>query len=136
MTEKILRIGCAAAFWGDSAAGVEQLVTRGKIDVLVFDYLAEITMSLLARARDRKPELGYVPDFVAAVAPHFREIARQKIRIVSNAGGLNPHAAAAALRRQADEAGVSLTIAVVTGDDLSARIDDIRAAGTRDMIFG
>ncbi len=93
-------------------------------------------MSLLARARDRKPELGYVPDFVAAIAPHLTEIARQKIRIVSNAGGLNPHAAAAALSRRADEAGIRLTIAVVTGDDLSDRIAEIRAAGTCEMFSG
>ena len=76
-THETVRIGCASAFWGDSTAGAEQLVRHGEIDFLVFDYLAEITMSLLARARARKPELGYVPDFVEAIAPRIPTSARQ-----------------------------------------------------------
>jgi hypothetical protein len=136
MTRETVRIGCASAFWGDSTAGAEQLVRRGDIDFLVFDYLAEITMSLLARARARKPELGYVPDFVEAIAPLLPEIKQKGIRIVSNAGGINPQAAAAALRRKAEEAGIGLEIAVVTGDDLTARADEIRAAGVTEMFSG
>jgi len=136
MSRDGVRIGCASAFWGDSTAGAEQLVRRGEIDFLVFDYLAEITMSLLARARARKPELGYVPDFVEAVAPLLSEIKRKSIRIVSNAGGINPQAAAMALRRKAEEAGVALEIAVVTGDDLTGRADEIRAAGVTEMFSG
>ncbi len=101
MTRETVRIGCASAFWGDSTAGAEQLVRHGDIDFLVFDYLAEITMSLLARARARKPELGYVPDFVEAIAPLLPEIKQKGIRLVSNAGGINPQAAAAALQRKA-----------------------------------
>jgi hypothetical protein len=131
-----IRIGCASAFWGDSSAGAEQLVRRGGIDFLVFDYLAEITMSLLARARARKPELGYVPDFVEALAPLLAEIKQKNIRVVSNAGGINPHAAAAALRSRAAVVGVDFSIAVVTGDDLTARADEVRAAGVREMFSG
>ncbi|MFX8875702.1 acyclic terpene utilization AtuA family protein, partial [Acinetobacter baumannii] len=59
-----IRIGCGGGFWGDSELGPIQLVERGEVDYLVMDYLAEITMSLLVRARARQPELGYVPDFV------------------------------------------------------------------------
>ena len=136
MTRETVRIGCASAFWGDSTAGAEQLVRRGEIDFLVFDYLAEITMSLLARARARKPELGYVPDFVEAIAPLLPEIKQKGIRIVSNAGGINPQAAATALRRKAEEAGITLNIAVVTGDDLTSRADEIRAAGVTEMFSG
>ena len=136
MTRETVRIGCASAFWGDSTAGVEQLVRRGEIDFLVFDYLAEITMSLLARARARKPELGYVPDFVEAIAPLLPEIKQKGIRIVSNAGGINPQAAATALRRKAEEVGIMLNIAVVTGDDLTSRADEIRAAGVTEMFSG
>ena len=136
MTRETVRIGCASAFWGDSTAGAEQLVRRGEIDFLVFDYLAEITMSLLARARARKPELGYVPDFVEAIAQLLPEIKQKGIRIVSNAGGINPQAAATALRRKAEEAGITLEIAVVTGDDLTPRADEIRAAGVTEMFSG
>ena len=136
MTRETVRIGCASAFWGDSTAGAEQLVRRGEIDFLVFDYLAEITMSLLARARARKPELGYVPDLVEAIAPLLPEIKQKGIRIVSNAGGINPQAAATALRRKAEEVGIMLNIAVVTGDDLTSRADEIRAAGVTEMFSG
>jgi hypothetical protein len=136
MTRETVRIGCASAFWGDSSAGVEQLVGAGEIDFLVFDYLAEITMSLLARARARKPELGYVPDFVEAIAPLLPQIKGKGIRIVSNAGGINPQAAAAALRQKAEEAGIALAIAVVTGDDLTSRADEIRASGVTEMFSG
>ena len=136
MTRDTVRIGCASAFWGDTSAGAEQLVRRGDIDFLVFDYLAEITMSLLARARVRKPELGYVPDFIDALAPLLQEIKQRGLRIVSNAGGINPHAAAAALRGRAAEAGIVLHIAVVTGDDLTDRTEEIRAAGVKEMFSG
>jgi hypothetical protein len=131
-----VRIGCASAFWGDSSAGAGQLVHRGDIDFLVFDYLAEITMSLLARARARKLELGYVPDFVEALAPLLPEIRQKGIKVVSNAGGINPHAAAAALRKSAEAAGIALEIAVVTGDDLTDRVGEIRAAGVTEMFSG
>jgi len=136
MARETVRIGCAAAFWGDSGAGAEQLVRRGDIDFLVFDYLAEITMSLLARARARKPDLGYVPDFVEALAPLLPEIKQKNIRVVSNAGGINPHAAADALRRKAETAGVALKIAVVIGDDLTERTQELKAAGVREMFSG
>lgn len=136
MSRDTVRIGCASAFWGDSAAGAEQLVKSGDIDFLVFDYLAEITMSLLARARARKPELGYVPDFIEAVAPLLPEIKRKGIRIVSNAGGINPHAAADALRRKMQESGLEFQIAVITGDDLAARADEVRGAGVTEMFTG
>ncbi len=132
-TRDALRIGCASGFWGDSIDAARQLVRHGDIDVLVFDYLAEITMSLLARAKARKPELGYVPDFVEAIAPLLSDIKQRGIRIVSNAGGINPLAAKAALDARAAAAGVDLAIAVVTGDDLTANWQEIRAKGVRDM---
>ncbi|MGE0580059.1 acyclic terpene utilization AtuA family protein [Reyranella sp.] len=136
MTERLVRIGGAAGFWGDSLEGAGQLVRHGAIDYLVFDYLAEITMSLLARIRARKPELGYVPDFIEAIAPLLAEIKTRGIRVVSNAGGVNPQAAVAALQARADAAGVSLKIACVTGDDLMDRLDAARQRGLREMVTG
>src|SRR3954453_1345998 len=133
---KTVRIGGASGFWGDSMENAAQLVHRGDIDFLVFDYLAEITMSLLARIRARKPELGYVPDFIEQVVPLLPEIRKRGIRVVSNGGGVNPMAAAAALKARADAIGVTLRIAVVTGDDLMDRLDEMRAQGVTEMFSG
>nr|XP_008110152.1 PREDICTED: uncharacterized protein LOC103279026 isoform X1 [Anolis carolinensis] len=124
-----VRIGCASGFWGDTAASVPQLLYGGKLDFLVFDYLSEITMSLLATAKARAPDLGYTPDFVlTAVAPYIKDIHRKGVRIVSNAGGMNPLACAAALGQVAEKAGVDLKIAVVTGDDLMGELNNIKKA--------
>ena len=131
-----LRIGCASGFWGDSEAGAVQLVTTGRIDYLVFDYLAEITMSLLARARAKSPELGYAPDFVKVIAQLAPQIHAQGIRVVSNAGGVNPKACAAALAAKLEAMGLTMRIAVVEGDDLSAQAEGLRAAGVREMFSG
>src|SRR5882757_7056820 len=107
-TAKTVRIGGASGFWGDSVENASQLVLRGNVDFLVFDYLAEITMSLLARIHARKPELGYVPDFIEAIVPLLPEIKRRGIRVASNGGGVNPQAAAAALKARADAIGIPL----------------------------
>jgi hypothetical protein len=134
--EKVVRIGGAAGFWGDSPEGARQLVTRGDIDYLVFDYLAEITLALLARIRAKKPDLGYVPDFVEVVGGLLPEIAKRGIKVISNGGGMNPHGAAAELARRAAAFGLSPRIAVVTGDDVLPQIEAIRAAGTTEMFTG
>jgi hypothetical protein len=133
---KTIRIGGASGFWGDSTENAAQLVHRGDIDFLVFDYLAEITMSLLARLRARKPELGYVPDFIECVVPLLPQIKKRGIRVVSNGGGVNPLAAAAALKVRAEAVGIALNIAVVTGDDLTDRVDALRAQGVTEMFSG
>lgn len=131
-----LRIGCATGFWGDSEAGATQLVVHGNIDYLVFDFLAEITMSLLARARAKAPDAGYAPDFVRIVAGLAPQLKEKGIRVVSNAGGVNPHACRDALAQQLAAQGIDLKIAIVEGDDLSARADELRAADTREMFSG
>lgn len=96
-----------------------QLVHGGKLDFLVFDYLSEITMSLLTAAKAKMPNLGYAPDFVhLALAPFINDIHRKGIRVVSNAGGVNPLACADAIQEVIKKAGLDLKVAVVTGDDL------------------
>lgn len=135
-TDTIVRIGGAAGFWGDSPEGARQLVTRGEIDYLVFDYLAEITLALLARIRARKPDLGYVPDFIDVVAPLLPEIMARGIRVVSNGGGMNPEGAAAELARRAAALGLAPKIAVVTGDDILPVIETYRGRGITEMFTG
>ena len=91
----------------------------GGIDYLVFDYLAELTMSILAGARMKRPEQGYATDFVTvALRSVLKQAVEQGIRIVSNAGGVNPKGCAAAVQALADELGVTVRIAVVEGDDV------------------
>ncbi|HTT42762.1 MAG TPA: acyclic terpene utilization AtuA family protein [Steroidobacteraceae bacterium] len=137
MAREGLRIGCGCGFWGDSAAGPAQLVQAGNLDFLVLDYLSEITLSLLARARRKRPELGYTGDFISEVMrPLAAEIAGRRIRVVANAGGVNPAACRDALEAQLRELGVPLQVAVVLGDDVSALLPGLRAAGARDLERG
>lgn len=117
-------IGGASGGWGDSPRAIPQLL-RERPDYLMLDYLAEVTMSLLARARQKDPAMGYVPDFVAFTAPYLADLRGTKL--VTNAGGTNPRACRAALERECRAAGVDLRIAIVEGDDalpsLSARTE-------------
>lgn len=123
MEQRIVRIGGASGFWGDSQFGPRQLVAGGGVDYLVFDYLAELTMSILAAARARSPDLGYAADFVTMLTPDLiQDIAAKRIKLLTNAGGLNPAACAAALRKAVAEAGVDLKVAHVEGDDVLALV--------------
>uniref|UniRef100_UPI00358F39B3 uncharacterized protein n=1 Tax=Myxine glutinosa TaxID=7769 RepID=UPI00358F39B3 len=132
-----VRVGCASGFWGDTAVAVPQLVHSGKLDYLVFDYLSEITMSLLTYAKTKKPDLGYAPDFVQmAMAPFIKDIAQKGVRVVSNAGGVNPEACAEALRDVIRSAKVPLSVAVVTGDDLMPERDSMASMDLRDIDSG
>lgn len=136
MSDRKLRIGCASGFWGDTPEAVGQLVSKGEIDYLVFDYLAEVTMSLMARARAKTPDAGYAPDFVKALVPWLTEIKAKGIKVVANAGGVNPRGCRDALAKAAAEAGIDLSIGVVLGDDLSAQADAIRASSQTEMFSG
>src|ERR1700736_5455514 len=137
MSRGIVRIGGASGFWGDSATGAPQLLRRAKVDYLIFDYLAEITMSIMAKARQRDPALGYATDFVAtAMADILRDVVDQRVKVITNAGGINPKGCAAALRALAAEQGISLRVAVVTGDDVMPMLPALREAGTTEMFTG
>ena len=137
MAKDIVRIGGAAGFWGDTNAAPVQLVEGGKLDYVVFDYLAEVTMSILARAKAKNADAGYAIDFIQYVMPAIvRPVAEQGIRVIANAGGMNSQACAEAVRKIAAEAGVSLKVAVVLGDDLMPRLDEVRALGPTEWASG
>ena len=137
MTGKKVRIGGASGFWGDAPMATPQLLSDGRLDYIVYDYLAEITMSILARARARDPRLGYATDFLtAAMKPNLQEIARQRVKVISNAGGVNPEACAEALRELLRAADLDLEVAVVRGDDLSDRRESLAARGVVEMFAG
>jgi hypothetical protein len=135
MSERIVRIGGASGAWGDSPRAIGQLL-REPVDYLMMDYLAEVTMSLLARARMKVPSGGYPTDFIGYLKPHMTEIMRRGVKVVSNAGGVNPQGCADALGEACAGLGLSPRIAVVEGDDLIPMIDSLRAAGVTEAVSG
>lgn len=135
MARDVLRIGGACGFWGESPHATAQLLRDPGLNVLVYDYLAEITLSIMARARARDAEQGFAGDFVTeAMAPNLGEIARRGVKVLSNAGGMNPAACATALRAEIARQGAALRVAVVEGDDLRGQM--ARLARVPEMFSG
>src|SRR5579883_863937 len=130
----MIRIANGQGFWGDWLEAPVRLVEEGPIDFLVLDYLAEITMSILQKQKQENPNLGYARDFpplIGRLGPRLRE---RRIKVVANAGGVNPVACARAVQ----QAAPGLKVAVVQGDDVFSRIDEFLAKGyeMRDMDTG
>ncbi|MCP4843193.1 MAG: DUF1446 domain-containing protein, partial [Halieaceae bacterium] len=137
MTDKALCIGGASGFWGDAARATSQLLSVDSLDYLVYDYLAEVTMSIMARGRAKDDSRGYAIDFVtAAMKPNLAAIAQRGIKVVSNAGGVNPQACAAALCAEIEEQGLNLAVACITGDDLLTMKEELAASGVAEMFSG
>ena len=133
----MIRIGGASGYWGESAMATPQLLAASGLDYIVYDYLAEITMSIMARAKAKDPNAGYATDFISAVLkPHFQEIAQQNVKLIANAGGVNPESCAAATRAAVAEAGLDLKVAVVTGDDLMTAKEAISKSAPSEMFAG
>ncbi len=130
---KSFRIGGASGYWGDSHEAPKQLIEKGAVDYLVFDFLAEVTMSILAKARARSDQAGYATDFVTMLSPLLPQIAERGIKVVANAGGVNLEACRLALTKACQEQGVNLRIGTVDGDNLTARADEIRSLGVREI---
>jgi hypothetical protein len=125
----MIRIANGQGFWGDSLeAPVEQL-RRGPIDYLTLDYLAEVTMSILEKQRARDPQAGYARDFVELIARILPELRRRGVRVIANAGGVNPMGCRDALLAAARAQGQTLTVATVTGDDITDQLDALLARG-------
>ena len=132
-----VRIGGACGFWGDSAMATPQLLQVPGLQYLVYDYLAETTMAILAKARAKDPALGYATDFVQVVmTPHLKAIHERGIKVIANAGGLNPEGCRDALLQVAEKQGIALRVAVLTGDDLMPQMDGLHAQGVRTTADG
>ncbi|MFC3069111.1 acyclic terpene utilization AtuA family protein [Phenylobacterium soli] len=123
---KVVRIGGAGGFLGDSSVAAPQLLKGGKLDYMILDYLAEATMSALGQLKAARPDQGYARDFTDWVwKDNLHELKAQGVKIVTNAGGLNPQACRARMEELAAEAGLSFKIAVVEGDDLMGRLSEL-----------
>lgn len=135
--ERVLKIGCASGFWGDTNTAAFQLVHLTDINYLVFDYLSEITMSIMAKAKMVEPKHGYALDFVSRVmAPLLKKIAEKKIKVISNAGGVNPLACRDALQKIIKEYGLDLKVAVVLGDDLLPKHEQLKSQNIQEIFSG
>jgi len=121
----VIRIANGQGFWGDWLEAPVRLVEQGPIDYLALDYLAEITMSILQKQKEADPRLGYARDFPPLIARIQRKLIERDIKVIANAGGVNPIACAHEVRRVAP----SLKVAVVLGDDVFGRLDEFLAAG-------
>jgi hypothetical protein len=128
---KTVRVAAGQGFWGDWIEAPLRQVQGGPIDYLVLDYLAEVTMSILQKQRMRDPAAGFARDFVSQMERILPYVADQGVRVISNAGGVNPRACAVALRAVADRLGLGdrVRIALVSGDDLMDRLDALVAGG-------
>jgi hypothetical protein len=135
MNDRVVRIGGASGAWGDSPRAVPQLLTA-PVNYLMMDYLAEVSMSLLARARLKAPDGGFPADFIEYLKDHLAQIQRRGIKVVSNAGGVNPRACKAALQAVCKALDVPLQIAAITGDDVMPLIDSLRTRDVREAVSG
>jgi Acyclic terpene utilisation family protein AtuA len=127
--DRPVRIANCSGFYGDRLSALADMVTGGPVDVVTGDYLAEVTMLVLARSRLKNPGGGYATTFLRQLAPVAETIAERRIKVVVNAGGLNPAGLAGATRDLLAEAGVDLTVACVEGDDLIPRLPELLAGG-------
>ncbi len=137
---RVVRVASGQGFWGDWLEAPVRQVRDGHVDYLMMDYLAEVTMSIMQKQKSRNPEAGYARDFVPLMERILPDIADKGVRVVTNAGGVNPRGCAEAVVEAARRIKLSrkLRIAVVSGDDMMGRLDDLIARGhpLKDMETG
>ncbi|UPV98964.1 DUF1446 domain-containing protein [Halorussus gelatinilyticus] len=122
-----VRIANAAGFWGDYPDATRRLLDHGTFDYLQLEYLAEVTMGVLGKLHESDPDRGYATDFTRfVVADHLEELIERNVTVVTNAGGINPEACAREVLRLADEQGVEVDVATVTGDSVRADLDRLQ----------
>ena len=122
-----VRIANAQGFWGDSLEAPVEQVRRGPIDYLTLDYLAEITMSIMQKQRARNPRAGYATDFVSMIERVLPDLVERRIKVVANAGGVNPRACSDAVKDIARSLGLGgkVSIGIVAGDDIKDRLEQL-----------
>src|SRR5712692_1337900 len=123
----MIRIANGQGFWGDSLEAPVEQVRRGPLDYLTLDYLAEITMSILQKQRSRDPKTGYARDFVDLIARVLPDLKQRRIRVIANAGGVNPGACRDAVAEVARRQEIAMATATVAGDNILDRLDDLLA---------
>jgi hypothetical protein len=128
---RVVRVAAGQGFWGDWLEAPRRQVEGGPIDYLMLDYLAEVTMSILQKQKARDPSMGYARDFVGAMESIFPGVATRGVRVIANAGGVNPPACASAVHETARKHGVAdrVRIGVITGDDILPRLDELLGKG-------
>jgi hypothetical protein len=129
--KEVVRVAAGQGFWGDDLDAPRRQVDDGPTDYLMLDYLAEVTMSILQKQKERDPSLGYARDFVGAMESVLPAVLDRGVKVIANAGGVNPPACAAAVKTAAGKSGAKgkLRIGIVTGDDLLSRLDELTAQG-------
>ncbi len=129
--KEIVRVGAGQGFWGDWLEAPRRQVEGGPLDYLMLDYLAEVTMSILQKQKERDPNMGYARDFVGAMESVMDAVANKGVKVIANAGGVNPPACADAIRAVAKKMGLDakVRIGVVTGDNLLPRLDELISGG-------
>lgn len=133
---KTVTIGGATGAWGDTALSTPQLLKDGRCDYICYEGLAELTMAVLTRARDKKPELGYAVDLIQLIAKNLTAYHEQGIKVVTNAGGVNIPGAVGLITAAAEAAGLNLKVASVTGDELTGRVGELAGLGLREIDKG
>lgn len=131
MTARTVRVAAGQGFWGDWLEAPVRQVLDGPIDYLMMDYLAEVTMSIMQKQKGRDPAMGYARDFPQVMERILPVIAKKRIRVTSNAGGVNPRGCAEAVLESARRLGLAgrIKVGLVTGDDILDRLDDFIARG-------
>src|SRR6266851_3295642 len=125
----MIRIANGQGFWGDSLEAPVEQVRRGPIDYLTLDYLSEITMSVMQKQRARDPKAGYARDFVDMIARVLPDLKERQIKVIANAGGVNPAACRDAVLDAARRQNIDVKVATVAGDDIMDRLDQFLARG-------
>lgn len=129
LENKSIRIANGQGFWGDSPQAPLDLVSNGNIDYLTMDYLAEVTMSIMQKQKNKNPKLGYAKDFIDFLEKSLIDIKQKHIKVVTNAGGVNPIECRHEILKLAKKLGIDIKVGIITGDDIFNNINELISKG-------